>query len=93
MPNVQIRYVPEDVHRALKEQAKAEGGSLNDYLLKVLADAAGTMTLRQWLDRAKARGPLWDPIPREDTVRAIKEGREERDRRIDEAIERRRRSS
>jgi hypothetical protein len=93
MPNVQIRYVPEDVHRALKEQAKADGGSLNDYLLKVLADAAGQMTMRQWLDRAKARGPLWDPVPAEETVRLIKEGREERDRRIQEAIDRRRSSS
>jgi hypothetical protein len=93
MPNIQIRYVPEDVHRALKEKAKAAGGSLNDYLLGVLVDAAEQMTLREWLDRAKARGPLWDPTPREETVRLIKEGREERDRRIREAIDRRRPSS
>jgi plasmid stability protein len=87
MPNVQIRYVPEDVHRALKEKAQAAGGSLNDYLLEVLMDAAQQMTLREWLDRAKARGPLWDPIPSEEIVRGIKEGHEERDRQIDAAIE------
>jgi hypothetical protein len=89
MPNVQIRYVPEDVHRALKEQAKADGGSLNDYLLKVLADAAGQMTLRQWLDRAKARGPIGPRLSREEIRAGIDDGREEKERRVQERRDRR----
>jgi hypothetical protein len=84
VPNIQIRYVPEDVHRALKEQAKAEGGSLNDYLLQVLADAAGTMTLREWLDRAKGRGPIGPPTSREQIREWIDEGREAKERRVQE---------
>ena len=31
---IQIRHVPEDVHRRLKERAKREGMSLSDFLLQ-----------------------------------------------------------
>ena len=37
---IQIRHVPEDVHRRLKEQAANAGMSLSDYLLRELVREA-----------------------------------------------------
>jgi plasmid stability protein len=52
MPSVQIKNVPPDVHRVLRERAAAAGQSLQEYLLDQLTRQAGTPTLEEVLDRA-----------------------------------------
>ena len=41
MATIQIRDVPEDVHRTLRSRAAANGQSLQEYLLEELTDLAG----------------------------------------------------
>jgi plasmid stability protein len=51
MPSVQIKNVPEDVHRVLRTRAAAAGQSLQEYLLALLVDEARHESLDAWLDR------------------------------------------
>jgi antitoxin FitA len=55
MPSVQIKNVPPDVHRVLRERAAASGQSLQEYLLAHLTKAAKAETLEEVLDRAGGR--------------------------------------
>lgn len=55
MPSVQIKNVPPDVHRVLRERAAASGQSLQEYLLAELTQAAKAETLEEVLDRAGGR--------------------------------------
>lgn len=61
MPNVQIRNVPEDVHRALKSKAALAGRSLNDYLLSQLEVIARTESIPEWMARLREREPYEGP--------------------------------
>jgi len=63
---IQIRNVPDAVHRRLKAQAALEGRSLSDYLLAELERISERPTRKELLDRlAKStRGPL-RPSPAE----------------------------
>ena len=61
MPNVQIRGVPEDVHRRLKSQAASEGQSLNEYLLERLTEIARLSTLAELSARIRGREPYTGP--------------------------------
>ena len=58
--HIQIRNVPDPVHRRLKAQAALEGRSLSEYLLSELERIAERPARKDLLERlAKAsRGPL-----------------------------------
>lgn len=51
---IQIRNVPEELHRELKARAALEGKTLSDYLLGELRTLAVRPTMRQWLRRSEA---------------------------------------
>jgi antitoxin FitA len=72
--NVQIRGVPDDVHRRLKSQAGLAGQSLNEYLLARLTELAGTLPWPELLERIQEREPYHGP-PVAEIIR------EERDKR------------
>jgi plasmid stability protein len=55
MPSVQIKNVPPDVHRVLRQRAAAAGQSLQEYLLAQLKQQAKEETLDEVLDRAGGR--------------------------------------
>lgn len=61
MPNVQVRHVPDDVHRRLKAQASLAGQSLNEYLLARMADIASTPTVPELAARIRERGTYTGP--------------------------------
>lgn len=73
MINVQIRGVPEDVHRRLKSQAALAGQSLNEFLLARMADIARTPTIPEMTERVRRRiaysGPSSAAMIREDRDR------------------------
>lgn len=54
---IQIRGVPEDVHRTLKSRAALEGLSLSDYLKRDLVLSAHRPTMRELDERLRALGP------------------------------------
>jgi hypothetical protein len=74
MANVQIRGVPDDVHRRLKSQAALAGQSLNEFLLARMSDVARTPTIPELIARLRERPPYEGPS----SASII---REERDRR------------
>jgi plasmid stability protein len=73
MAVVQIRDVPDDVHRTLKSRAEASGLSLSEYLRQMLVRAASRPTPAELADRIRARGVVELDEPSEVTVRAIRD--------------------
>lgn len=53
---IQIRDVPQDVHRTLKARAAARGMSLSEYVLREMTRAARTPTPDELDERIRARG-------------------------------------
>ncbi|MGH2982340.1 MAG: FitA-like ribbon-helix-helix domain-containing protein [Solirubrobacterales bacterium] len=70
---VQIRDVPEDVHRVLKSRAAASGVSLSEYVRVMLARAAARPTPEELTARIKARGSVKLSEPSEVTVRRLRD--------------------
>jgi plasmid stability protein len=68
MSVIQIRNVPDDLHRGLKVRAAQIGMTLSDYLLVELRTLAVRPTMREWL----ADSELWEPLEvRESPAQAI----------------------
>lgn len=70
---VQVRDVPEDVHRALKARAASAGLSLSEYLRGVLARTAARPTPAELSARVLARGVVRLEEPSESSVRALRD--------------------
>lgn len=54
MPNVLVRDLPDDVHRALQQRAMSAGQSLQQYLVAELTRLATRPTMSEVLARASA---------------------------------------
>jgi antitoxin FitA len=52
---IQVRNVPDDVHRALRARAAATGVSLSDFALGELERVAGHPPVAELLQRARSR--------------------------------------
>jgi hypothetical protein len=72
---IQLRHVPDDVHRKLKAQAALEGLSLSDYLIREVRRVAERPTLEELRQRLARRRPVTTRVTPARVVRA------ERDRR------------
>ena len=70
---LQIRDVPEDVHRTLKSRAVADGQSLSEYVRGLLARNAARPTPAELAARIEARGAVATREPSEAAVRAIRD--------------------
>jgi plasmid stability protein len=66
---IQIRNVPEDVHRRLRMRAAEAGMSLSDYLLQEVTEIAGSLSTREVVERARQRGPVRITASPEELVR------------------------
>jgi plasmid stability protein len=55
MAHIQIRNVPDDLHRLLKTRAAKAGMSLSEYLLAEIRRSAEVPTMDEWLQRVRAR--------------------------------------
>jgi antitoxin FitA len=72
---IQIRNVPEPLHRELKTRAAQAGVSLSDYLLEELRKVAEVPTLEQMLERLAQREPVTLSESVADAVRAERDSR------------------
>ncbi len=70
---VQIRDVPEPVHRTLKARAAASGVSLSEYLRSMLSRAAARPSPDELAARVDARGAVRLAEPSESIVRSIRD--------------------
>lgn len=55
---IQVRNVPEVLHRSLKARAATAGMSLSDYLLRELREIAERPTLAEFRERLHTRRPV-----------------------------------
>jgi hypothetical protein len=67
---VQIRNVPEALHRQLKSRAALAGMSLSDYLLSELRQLAERPTMDELRERLRARPETAPSVPPAEAVRA-----------------------
>jgi len=75
MAMIQIRNVPEALHRRLKAKAAMEGISLSELLLRTAAAEAETPTVEELRARLAALPPVTTDITAAEAVRAEREGR------------------
>ena len=72
---IQVRNVPDALHRALKARAAMAGMSLSDYLLAEIREIAERPTMNELRERLRRREPVALSIP---AARAVREEREAR---------------
>ena len=72
---IQLRNVPDGLHRSLKARAAMEGMSLSDYLLAEIREIAGRPTLTELRGRLLQRKPVMAPV---NMARLVREEREAR---------------
>lgn len=72
---IQLRNVPDPLHRVLKARAAMAGMSLSDYLLAEIKQVAERPTLAELRDRLHTRKPVATQL---DTARLLREEREAR---------------
>lgn len=75
MKMVQIRNVPDDVHRSLKARAALEGQSLSEFALGELRRALERPSRRELLDRVRALAPVPGGKSSAEAVRAERDAR------------------
>jgi plasmid stability protein len=71
---VQIRNMPDEMHRTLKVRAANEGKSLSDYILGELRKSAEVPTMAEMLERIRNRAPVQE-FSSEEAVRAERDAR------------------
>lgn len=72
---IQIRNVPDKLHRELKARAAMAGVSLSDYILNELRVLASRPSMEELRDRLAGRRPVKPKVPPVDAVREERERR------------------
>jgi plasmid stability protein len=72
---IQLRNVPDGLHRKLKLRALEAEMTLSDFLLREVAAVAERPTVNELLARISARGTVAIEDPSADAVRAERESR------------------
>lgn len=75
---IQLRNVPDALHRSLKARAAMAGMSLSDYLLSEIKEVAQRPTLAELRNRLHTHEAVTVPF---DTARLVREARSEREER------------
>ncbi len=72
---IQIRNVPDALHRKLKARAASAGMALSNFVLVELREVAERPTLNELRARLHQREPVALPFPAERAVRAERDAR------------------
>ena len=70
---IQIRNVPDELHRKLKVRAAQEGMTLSDYLLSEIESVAKKPTMREWLEKVSRDEPVEVDEPPEEIIRQMRD--------------------
>ena len=70
---IQIRNVPDELHRKLKVRAAERGTSLSDYLLAEVEEIADRPTVAELMERLAAEEAVEVDEPPEVTIRRLRE--------------------
>ena len=72
---IQIRNVPETLHRTLKERAALAGMSLSDFLLAEIREVAARPTVDELRRRIASRASVTPSVPPAEAVRRERDNR------------------
>jgi plasmid stability protein len=72
---IQIRNVPDDLHRRLKARAAMAGMSLSDFLLAEIRESAALPTPEEMKARLQGREPMRPSMPVVEAVRTERDSR------------------
>ena len=72
---IQLRNVPDSLHRTLKARAAMAGMSLSDYLLAEVRCLADRPTIGELRERLRSRARVAAPVSAADAVRREREAR------------------
>ena len=72
---IQIRHVPDPLHRKLKARAAQEGKSLSDYLLREIQRVAERPTMEEIMKRLARLPPVNPRVPPAQIIRAERDSR------------------
>lgn len=72
---IQLRHVPDELHRKLKARAAQAGMSLSDYLLREIRHAAERPTVAELRTRLAERTAVRPKVAPAQAVRAERDGR------------------
>jgi plasmid stability protein len=75
MPMIQLRHVPDTLHRKLKSRAALEGLSLSDYLLKEVEKMSELPTMEEMRARLASREPVQLQEDPAEVIRAERDNR------------------
>ncbi len=70
---IQIRNVPDELHRTLKVRAAKAGMTLSDYLLSEIEQIVEKPTMNEWLERVAELEPVEVDEPPEVTIRRMRD--------------------
>jgi plasmid stability protein len=76
---IQIRNVPDELHRTLKARAAQAGMTLSDYLLSEIEQIAEKPTLRELMERLAHDEPVKLDEPPDVTIRRFRDADDPRD--------------
>jgi plasmid stability protein len=76
---IQIRNVPDELHRTLKVRAAKAGMTLSDYLLSEIEQIAAKPTLAEMMERLRDREPVKLDEPPDVTIRRLRDADDSRD--------------
>jgi len=76
---IQVRNVPDELHRTLKARAAKAGMTLSDYLLYEIEQVAEKPTMSEWLERVRSREPVESDEPPDVTIRRFRDADDPRD--------------
>lgn len=72
---IQVRNVPDSVHRTLKAHAGVAGMSLSDFLLAEIRHLAERPTVAELRERLRHRSRIADPLSAVEAVRRERDAR------------------
>ncbi|HET7046404.1 MAG TPA: hypothetical protein VFI37_16275 [Gaiellaceae bacterium] len=71
---IQIRNVPDELHRKLKAKAAERGQTLSDYLLEIAEHESETVSWEEMIRRLRRRRRVEiDDLPTADVIRELRE--------------------
>jgi antitoxin FitA len=76
---LQIRNVPDDLHRTLKVRAAKASMTLSDYLLSEIEQVANKPTLREWLEMVSRDEPVEVDESPAQIIRRMRDAEDPRD--------------
>jgi len=72
---LQVRNLPDQIHRTLKSRAAREGMTLSDFVKRELQNSASLPTQQEWLDRVARAKPVRSDRTAAQIIRALRDSR------------------